>query len=376
MQLALSVASRPGGNGRVYIPAGTYRITDTLRLQKKVSLIVRGDGGASKFSPQFNLGGKTTCLAWDGPAGGTLVHLHAVGGSSFRDFNLSGRLPGNTETEDRAGILLQTSSGRGWSTMLNTFDNVGFYHADMGICMGEDSNEPTNADQHFQNVIFHDLGTGFRVSGPQGVDYMFTFLFVCNTGTVLDFRRGGNLLVNSAQITKCDVFLNIGAGGKMGGAYLCNNVRLESSGGGRTMRHQLLRTKPTGGNCTVRFAGYNDCQWAWCDNKTADRAKPLCEIGPGASVVFENSIFLSPVATVKGREGSPARLVMRDCSFWLPQDLWLTANRQGYVQTVRSHDGRGRPLPDIVKWPEIEPIRIDADADYLEAKRLWREAAE
>ena len=70
----------------------------------------------------------------------------------------------------------------------------------------------------------------------------------------------------------------------------CNNIRLESTGGGRTMRHQLLKTNPRGTNCTIKFSGFNDCQWAWGSNQTPQRNLPLCEINGGAIVTNDEEL--------------------------------------------------------------------------------------
>jgi hypothetical protein len=379
LQLALDLASHPSRNGRIYIPAGTYRVTKTLLIDKKQSLIVRGDG-SSKFSAQPLPFGKSTLLAWDGPDGGTLINGNGIGACVFQYLNFSGQVPRTKEPKRMAGILFLSTSPRGHGNMLNTFDHVGFYNTVNAVQMGQKNNEICNADVFFNFTVFCQLKNGLTVLGSQGVDYYFNFMFVCEVECALNFERGGNLLVNNAQLTKCDLFLYVGLGAKMGGVYLANNVRLESSGGGRMFRHQLLKTNPTGTNCVIKFTGFNDCQWDWGNNQTDRRGLPLCEINGGALVTFENSIFLTPVATVKGFSFSRADrvitfnggLVMRECVFYLPPTECLASNSLGYFQVLNCVNGNGTPLPDVRKWPKLDTTIIPVESDYLETEKSWK----
>jgi len=365
LQWALALAQHPTRGGRVYIPCGNYRVTRTLKLTLVNGLIIYGDGSA-KFTAHATQRDRVTCLAWDGEPGGTLMQVVSCGGLRFRDLNFAGKTATEQDANRRAGVLFQANSNRA-GTMLNSFRNVGFYHAGVGLRMGTTAGEKCNADLFFGTVVFQKLDAGLQVLGPQGVDYTFNALFAVDMGTILDFRRGGNLLVNSAQVTKCSVFLDIGAGGKMGGTYVCNNVRLESTGGGRTMRHQLLRTNPRGTNCTIRFTGFNDCQWAWDANHTPSREKRLCEIGPGAIATFDNSIFLSPLAQLHGRETHPASLILRECMFFTNINRAVAADSYGYYQFLNCTNGSARPLPDRRKWPEQEPVQIPANEQVTPA---------
>ena len=370
LQLALDLASHPSRNGRLRIPAGTYRVTNTLLIDRKQSLIVRGDG-SSKFAAQPQPFGKSTLLAWDGQEGGTLFEGRSIGGCVFENLNFSGQLPRTKEPKRMAGTLCLFTSQLGHGNMLNSFDHVGFYNAATALQMGATRNEPCNSDILFNFVVFFQVGDGLKVLGPQGVDYCFNFLFACEVKRVLNFERGGNLLVNDAQLTKCDLFLDVGYGAKMGGVYLANNVRLESSGGGRDFRHQLLRTNPTGTNCVVKFTGFNDCQWDWGNNHTERRGLPLCEINGGALVTFESSIFLTPVATVKGHGPFRGGLILRECVFYLTPADAVAANPLGYYQTLNCVTGNGVPLPDIRKWPDLPIQLIPADSDHLDTAAKW-----
>lgn len=335
----------------ILIPAGQYRITQTLTFKQHAAkgLIIRGQGGVAwKHWP------KASTLVWDGVEGGTLIHTIGMGGCSFRDMNFDGN--------QKARILFLANTVKGWGNMLNSMHNVHFYNADVGIQMASEPGEHNNSDYMFEYITFGSVKTGFLTKNDQGVDFLFNFIFGLNCGTILDFERGGNLQVNSAQLTNCKLFLNVGGGGRNTGVYLCNNVRIESSDGGAKNRYQLVKSYPKWQQAIIKFINYDDCQHAWTRNQTPNRTLPLCDIGPGSMVIIESSIFNSPLANLSGTSQSPANLITRECSFSFikPKDT-INANEFGYFKLLGNMTSTMSHLQDIIKWPALEPITLNAD---------------
>ena len=376
---AFVALQRPDAAGELMIPAGTYRITETLLLRNQQGVAIRGQG-STKFLPQpFRGTSRCTVLVWDGEPGGVLLETAGIGACLFERFNLVGistdkraeflrRNPG--KKPPRAGILyLGHSTGAG--NMINCMRMIGFFYADAGIQMARDKNEMCASDISFSNITFSHLGTGFKVTNNQGVDYLFNFVFATNCDRVFHFELGGNLNVHNAQATCCGMVLEINGGGRNAGTFLLQNTRLEGHAGrGSEQRWQLLRVSPFWEEANVTFISFNDAQWRWARNKSKTRDIPLCEIGPGASVVFQSSIFNSPVASVQGVKGKPATLVIRDSLFGYvkPQKGAFRANEFGYYKTINCRDDNcdgenlDSVLPDVSKWPDKKPVTIPADS--------------
>ncbi len=335
----------------ILIPAGRYRITQTLTFKQHAAkgMIIRGQGGVGwKHWP------KASTLVWDGPEGGTLLQTVGMGGCSFSDINFDG--------SQKAGVLFLANTVKGWGNMINSMNNVSFYRANIGIQMGSVAGEHNNSDYIFQNILFGSLKNGFLVKNDQGVDFLFNFIFALRCDTILNFERGGNLQVNNAQMTNCKLFLDVGGGGRNAGTFLCNNIRIESSDGGANSRYQLVKSYPKWQQAIIKFINYDDVQHAWIRNPTPDRIIPLCDIGPGSMVIIESSIFNSPLANLNGTAEAPANLITRDCSFSFvqPQDT-INANEYGYFKLLGNMTSKMSHLQDIIKWPVNEPITHSVD---------------
>ena len=244
--------------------------------------------------------------------------------------------------------------------MVNRMSNVEFRHAQIGIQMGKKHSDHCNADYYFTRIGADHLGTFFYTKNNQGVDYLFNGLFAHICDTVLHFERGGNLMVNNAQMTKCPLYLHIEGGGRNCATFTNINVRHEHPRYGKKGRDQLLKaTNIKWEQALVRFIGFNDAQWAWFGKEVEERWRPLCEIGPGVNVTFESSVFNGPVAEVHGKEDKPGSLVIRESTFGfiLPHQA-IRAGEYGYVRTENTLSDHGEPLPNIHKWPELPTMNI------------------
>ena len=306
-------------------------------------------------------------LVWAGEPGGTLFHARSMLSCKFSSLTFSGRpqSKGKPMTTGRAGILFQCEF-TGGGNMLNCFDSCRFNNADVGIKMGIKEGEGTNSDILFSNIMASQVGTFFWTANNQAVDYTFNFLFICDAGTVFRFQRGGNLLVNSVQVTDADTVLRIEGGGRCASTYVLNNARLEGGGSGKKKRLQLLSAPDIAWEqVLVRFIGFNDVQWQWYANTGETRRLPLCDIGPGVNVTFDSSAFNGPVASLTGREGKPASVVVRESTFgYLTPAEAITANPFGYFKTENCFTDNMVPCPDVVKWPALPRQIIAGDAKF------------
>jgi hypothetical protein len=337
-------------HGKLVIPAGNYRITETLEMKLYYGpAVIVGEGGDST-------------LFWHGEAGGTLLLTEDVNHTEFRDLSFSGIHVNKRERgqqEGPAGILFLALSDRG-GNMINRMTNIKFGNADVGIQMSNTEGNHCNADYYFTHISADRLGTFFYTKNNQGVDYLFNGLFAHVCDTVLHFERGGNLMVNNAQMTKCPLYLHIEGGGRNCATFTNINVRHEHPRDGRKGRDQLLKaTNIKWEQALVRFIGFNDAQWSWFGTEAEERWRPLCEIGPGVNVTFESSVFNGPVAEVNGKEDKPGSLVIRESTFGfiLPHQA-IRAGEYGYVRTENTLSDHGEPLPNIHKWPELPSMSI------------------
>lgn len=350
IQEALNLVDANGSD--ILIPAGTYRITQTLTLKTHAG---RGTTLRGQGSTPWKHWPKTSTLKWDGAEGGTLIHTAGIGGSQFMNMNFDGN--------NKAGILFLATTPKGWGNMLNSMYNLNLYNADIGIQMGETAGEHNDSDFLFEQITFAKLKKGFLVKNDQGVDFQFNFVFALGCQTVFDFERGGNVMVNNAQLTNCNLFLQIGGGGRNVGTFLMNNVRVESSNAGKTSRNQILKSYPKWTQAHVKFIGFDDCQWDWKNNQTPERTLPLFDVGPGTNLVLESSIFNSPVASLSGTQDAPASLITRECSFsYVSPVESVSSNEYGYFKLTHNFTSKMNPLADIIKWPQIDPTILPSQS--------------
>lgn len=370
LQAAIDASTRGADPGELLIPAGIYRVSKTLVVNKVSGVTIRGEGsmgiGVPKEPSDFKQNG--TLLIWVGPDGGTLLKVIGTGAMTYRDLALCGRDRRDAKQKGRAGILFHAVAPPGLGNMINRISGLSFTDAGVGLQMGGGTEDMANTDSDIlmEFLTFRELTTGMKVKHMQGVNYRITFLFGLACDTVLHFEEGGNVMADNMQMTGCKLVVRIDRGCRNSGTYLFNNLRVEGFGAGNVMRSQILKCNPKE-QATVRFINYDDVQWWWSTVKDpVQRYVPLCEIGPGSTVVFETSIFNSPLARLTGDKGHPARLIVRESHFNYvkPQDS-LVADEFGYFKTLdcSDHDG-GNILPDLIKWPRLETINLPPEAKH------------
>ncbi len=100
--------SGKGGRGEhLIVPAGTYRISNTLRVQNVNGIGILGMGGKTR-------------LSWNGPADRPLLLLQDVRQSRFADFTVTS----SPVTPLLEGVRMENASGGVWSPAFNQFENV------------------------------------------------------------------------------------------------------------------------------------------------------------------------------------------------------------------------------------------------------------
>ena len=345
VQKAINAASQRSGGGLLLIPAGRYVIKKTLKLEQAFGLTVRGEGAMGYKAGWTNATATQSVLEWHGEEGGTLLHSHNCFGNNYENLAFYG-LPG------KAGILFLTTTSKGGGNMVHRFSNMSFSDAKTGMQMGSGETQKTNdSDLYLDSIFFGNLETGFLATHEQAVDYTFAFLFGLNVKTVFNFQRGGNLLVNTAQLTNCNV-LHIGQTGFNNGLFLLNNVRLESSSKYLKEPHrwQLLTSGDNVGFAMVRFNNFCDAQWFWF-KQTPQPQTPLCEINAGMSVVFDSSAIQGPLAVLNGNDKSAARLVVQNSGFrYISPAVSVKSNEHGYFKLIDNFNASLAPFPDTVNW--------------------------
>jgi hypothetical protein len=101
-------AAHDAGQGILFFPPGTYRITRTLNLTR--TTILQGSGASMNFRPFLPYRPVSTLL-WDGPPGGTMLAITRVNGGGIRDIALDGN--GRAATAIRAQGIQQA----GWQNL-------------------------------------------------------------------------------------------------------------------------------------------------------------------------------------------------------------------------------------------------------------------
>lgn len=150
----------------LYVPAGTYRITDTLTF---ASLEETYNPNHKAVLGKAILGHDPTdtTLLWDGPAGGSILHLAGQAHSRY------GRLTFDGNNKARIGIQVERHSLLNlYSTYVRIHDCV-FRGSEYGI-FNTDINNGHEMDAEYQIVrcrfIGHD-GAGIRIDAGNAYDY-------------------------------------------------------------------------------------------------------------------------------------------------------------------------------------------------------------
>lgn len=346
---------------QVVLPAGTYRITETLFIEGiHNNLVIRGTGGV-------NCGKATTTLAWDGPKGGTMIAVWAQMGLQMYDLMLDGR--------NKAGILFGVNStdkqtkDTTWSKKYGQaaasgfhLERMKFFNAEIGVDLSSDSY--INSDCiDFINPGFAYLKIGFRGNSEQNLVYLFQrpdFGWV-DTGFV--FIGGGYATASLVNCHHVDVVFHISGCGINSGVFELSTVRNEQ-GGRTTNKHPI--TLIASGEANIKFTGLQTtCNGVF--GPEADLETPTFILGPSANVVVEASMLSGKIAKLTGSSKDvPTWIEFNNCRFRAasdPQKDISADEYSGYAFRnciVTKDDTRGKEykifsytmLPYLVKYPK------------------------
>ncbi|MFN0131904.1 MAG: glycosyl hydrolase family 28-related protein [Phycisphaerales bacterium] len=343
----------------IFIPAGTYLISEPLEIKLFSGLEISGEGNSPGDDPLTNpaVFGPRSVLVWTGPTSGDnpLLRLIDIQGLTIKDLGFQGRLP---EEEGRCVALINFRFAGGRGNINNTVRNVVFWDADVAILCGEDDeDEGTNSCLLFEMVTFKDCGIGFRVNNKQGVNYLFNSLFASGCDTILDFPFGGSVTVSSMGCTDCGnasgkYAIEFGEGGPNIGPSVITAFRYENVS-------KLLRVA---GDHRLICDGWG--QAAAAPGVPADTLTPLIFLAKGGTAFYNSSwqFTQTNAPTIFGfgtpTTGNYCTLSLDRCQFPFNEfagdppafpvtDVILNPNQTNCAWDFHRCDGPGhKPLPD------------------------------
>lgn len=206
-----------GNNGgRIYVPEGTYVISDTILFRRK-AIIFEGAGWGNPVSYGPNPG-RGTAIRWaDGAGNKPMFEVQDSRGMAFRDF----RMQGNNNDEDRplAGIRFHHSGsiGHGNNTHL-LMENVfigRWVWTDQGLRQGDvdhgvlvDGENGNNDQMYFNAVrISSAKNTGIHLANTQSVWSLFQNCAIGHCGT--GFHANCDTTLLNCQFNRNDLDLHV-----------------------------------------------------------------------------------------------------------------------------------------------------------------------
>lgn len=236
----------------IYFPAGTYRLTATLRLQP-----------ATRVTGVWIVGhGRDTRLVWDGPAGQPLWLDHGIAHSRYTGLLFDGR--------GRAAVgLHHQNQVNGFETEVDHRHLAFLSFTDTGLLA---SGAPATAEVLVENCLFENCGRGAAFLNFNDYDWTFDGCEFRSCGTAVQCRKG-NTYIRNCHFTgsrEVDIWLDPEHG---------SSVRRCTSLGSRQFLHFSNPVAPL----TVQ-----DCQVAAWTN-------PECaiSIGTAPAVIFD-TVFRDP----------------------------------------------------------------------------------
>jgi hypothetical protein len=342
-------------------PAGTYRVTQTLRFP---SAAPPGGGywwgeGMSVTNPQVSpRKGPHTTLVWDGAPGGTLLEWSGLGGWRFENLSFVGRP--TSRSANRAGILIHCRMHPQFGAACYLFRHVSVWDADVCVQFGTSPSD-TNCDSAlFERFVVGNASRGVVVKNDQGLLYQFVALHATAVPTVIDLEHGGHLVVQQASFTACggpgpeDFCIRLRRMETNAQVALLNDVRVE----GRTRR--VLQVGRASGRIQVN--GFNEAQ---LDQKTVLFATE------GPTIEFNSCRFAShgepepAFALVQGAGGHKPAMMFHACSFAAPAFRvtdWFAippSSLAGVMLDACTYKASQERLPtlnNVLEWGEVTHV--------------------
>jgi hypothetical protein len=305
LQRALDAIKAPvarngvGTNKTIFLPAGRYRITGTLRLQSEHSAIELIGSGApwSHTDP--------TVIHYDGPAQQPALLMRGVNQSILRNLAIDGG------GKARAAIEVQTVRGVAATGM--SFTRLKLGNAEHGVLIGDDGIGHNGDCSSFYEIYFHDCSYGFRTVADQNMEYTFLRCGIANAKVGYWFQKGGDATFLHAGGYNAETYIKFDAPGINNGNLTVIGLRYEHY---RRPRGTLLEA---GADANVSFIGLcTTVTGIFADearNLPADRTTPNFILRPGAQVRVSGSLLSGATARLEGSPGHPAWISFDDCRF-------------------------------------------------------------
>lgn len=251
---AIQAALDRGGDGKaIYLPPGTYRLTQTLVLKGPIhGVLIVGHGRATK-------------LVWDGAEGGTMFWSNGSAYSRYVGLSWDGR--------NKAAVGFEHAAEKRFETEVRHQHEAFRNFTGYGIRIGYQQ-KVASAEINYLNCLFENCGTGVAFLAFNDYDNSFDGCEFRDCGTGI-FDTHGNFYARNthferSRVTDCSI-----------GSEHGSSVRRCTSYGS-----QRFITSSTIGPLTVQ-----DCQiGAWKDPVAA------IHLG-GAPVIMFDDVFTEPPAT-------------------------------------------------------------------------------
>jgi len=154
-----AIPSASGQGGTVYIPAGDYKITDTLVFERAAAPFhasILGDSGSS------------TRLMWFGSTSGTMLLARHLGHFTFARFSIENHVAEGTTI----GLQI-TAQNPGSDTGPGLLDRLTVGNFNEGIRIGTPTTGESASEIVFLSTIFNTCGKGCAIYGANSLDTAF-----------------------------------------------------------------------------------------------------------------------------------------------------------------------------------------------------------
>ncbi|MFK4489226.1 glycosyl hydrolase family 28-related protein [Bradyrhizobium sp. USDA 336] len=354
LQRAIDDISLGRSRGVLFLPAGTYRVTNTLHFPIGAGGGIISGTGCYPGDPRTKKRtGPHTVVVWDGEPGGTMLSAEGNLGWQISNVTFVGAM---SKRDRRAGVIYHCKYNREFGSGWGLFQACWFVDADIALKMGDRPRDFGCADYVFIQICFMFCGVGVHVGNNQGVNYNFLYLGAnwCNSAIVAE--EGGHFYIQNAQI--------VGCGDPTTHAWtfdfrnLNDNASVVSINGLRVEQHTktVLRASGVG---RVTIVGYEEAQ--------GNQATTMIELsGVSATIAHSRAVTHSPgLPHIKLIDGTQrARFVGTDMFF--DSETWEVSEWLSYAPNSSAalercfFSNRGKSIPAWTNDPLIGPVILMA----------------
>jgi hypothetical protein len=315
---------------RVFLPAGTYRITKTLLMTSahtNLQLFGAGSYGGSMRA--------MTRLVWDGDEQSVLMQSYGQLGLVMSDISLDGNHKAQAafaldsiDKDTSDPNLIKTFGGRAGALLV--FSRCTFVNAVVGFRCGKDS-WTCASDMSFYDCNFSQCHTGFLTMADQNLNYLFMRPNVGMSNIGIHFAKGGSATINQLNGHSLRTALKIDKGGINAGTFSINGMRVETRPfGGYDKSHASSFMNPAEPDSNeihrtslIEASGetniFVNAMLTTCmgiAGKNGDDQTPMIRLRDGAQLSIIASQISGMIADISTSSDKPASwMSMKDCRF-------------------------------------------------------------